>query len=116
MNREQKGTILGKRVEGAIGLFLLIPPFLGVIAFTLNLFGNDGDFASMTNLSRCWVFYMNTFEANTSAMSSVAPITPIYLALMAMVGAYLIKDSLKYFFIKLEKPEEPKKEKPKPEV
>jgi hypothetical protein len=25
---------------------------------------------------------------------------PIYLALMAMVGAYLIKDSVKYFFMK----------------
>lgn len=41
---------------------------------------------------------------------------PIYLGMMAMVGAYLIKDSLYYFFIEEDKPIESKSEETKQNV
>lgn len=79
----------GKIIEAIIGIILLIPPILGVVAFTLNLFDWGGEFAKMSNLSSEW--------------SSSAP---IFLGLMALAGVYLIKDNIKYFI-----PDKNKKEK-----
>jgi hypothetical protein len=62
------------------------------------LFDNDGEFARMRNLSGDWT---TNYSDGGGGMSAA----PIYLALMALAGAYLIKDGLKYFFIKEEKPE-----------
>lgn len=56
----------------------------------------------MRDLSGAW-----TAEYSDGGGMSAAP---IYLGMMAMVGAYLIKDSLHYFFIKEEKSEESPKE------
>jgi hypothetical protein len=101
MNNEEKALIKAKKVECCIGFFFLIPPILGAIAFIFNLLGSDGDFARMSNLSSSWT---NDYAYNAGGGMSAAP---IYLAIMAMVGAYLIKDGLKYFFIKEDKPEAP---------
>lgn len=90
MKKEEKALIIGKRIECCIGIFLLIPPILGVIAFTLCLFGVEGKFASLRNLLYFWCGF------GQGAMSAA----PIYMAIMAFVGAYLIKDSLKYLFLK----------------
>ena len=90
-----KATIIGKRIECIIGIILLVPVFLGVIAFVSNLFGSDGDFASMSDLSYKWTCDWSG-ESGCGGMSAA----PIYLALMAIAGAYLIKDSFKYFFMK----------------
>ena len=89
-----KATIIGKRIECIIGIILLVPVFLGVIAFVSNLFGSDGDFASMSDLSYKWTC---DWSGESGGGMSAAP---IYLALMAIAGAYLIKDSFKYFFMK----------------
>ena len=101
MNNEEKALIKAKKIECWIGIFFLIPPFLGVIAFVFNLLGSDGDFVRMSNLSSSWT---NDYAYNAGGGMSAAP---IYLAIMAMVGAYLIKDGLKFFFIKEDKQESP---------
>ncbi len=90
-----KATIIGKRIECIIGIFLLVPVFLGVIAFVSNLLGDDGEFARMSELSYKWSCDWSG-ENGGGGMSAA----PIYLALMAIAGAYLIKDGLKYFFMK----------------
>lgn len=95
MNNEEKALIKAKKIESIIGFFFLIPPILGVIAFVLCLFHSGGDFALMKYLSPRWTY---SFADNGGGMSAAH----IYLALMAMAGAYLIKDSLKYLFIKIE--------------
>lgn len=106
MSKEEKALIKAKKIQCILGIFFLIPPILGVIAFVLNLLGSDGDFAKMRNLSFHWVC---DYSSDGGGGMSAAP---IYLGMMAMVGAYLIKDSLQYFFIEEEKPEESKVEEP----
>ena len=107
MNNEEKALIKAKKFECWIGFFFLIPPILGVIAFVFNLLGNDGDFAKMSNLSYKWT--CDYYGDGGSAMSAA----PIYLALMALAGAYLIKDSLKYLFMTSEEKKEVTPEVPK---
>lgn len=88
-----------KTIRNIVGAIFLIPPILGVISFSLSLFGCQWKFASMQNLSPKWSCYaakggphyekkygeIGTYYGATSA-------TPIYLGLMAIAGAYLIKD------------------------
>ena len=109
MNNEEKALIKAKKIECFIGFFFLIPPILGVIAFVFCLFDNDGEFARMRNLSPNWT---NDFSSNAGGGMSAAP---IYLALMALAGAYLIKDSMKYLFMSTEEKKEVAPEAPKPE-
>jgi len=111
----KKSEVYGKRVECIIGLILLIPPILGVIAFTISIFANNyaGDFASMHYLSSKWSAFvmvpesqslesLESFDLTNGVNGSAAATSalPIYLGLMAMVGAYLIKNSAQSFFTK----------------
>ena len=96
-----KAVIIGKRIECVIGIILLIPVILGVIAFVLCLFNGPNDFCTMNNLSCAWSYSLNPYSdlrglAAAGAMSSA----PIYLGLMAIAGVLLIKDSFKYLFMK----------------
>ena len=104
----EKAVIIGKRIECVIGMILLVPAFLGIIAFVLCLFDCSNDFSTMDNLSQTWSDSLQSFEnreiysgkvthfAAVEAMSSAQ----IYLGLMAIAGVWLIKDSFKYFFMK----------------
>ena len=86
--------VKAKRIECFIGLFLLLPPILGVIAFVLQIFEADTDFSMMRELSSAW-----TAKYDQGGGMSAAP---IYLAVMALAGVYLIKDSIHYLFVKIE--------------
>lgn len=88
----EKAEIIGKRIECIIGIIMLVPVFLGIIAFIFDVFNVEEGFVSIDTLSGEWT----ACYFNGGGMSAA----PIYLALMAMVGAYLIKDSVKYFFMK----------------
>jgi len=99
----EKAVIIGKRIECIIGIILLVPVFLGVIAFVICLFNGSNEFCTLDNLSRTWSYSTKQFSnvrgsgfAAAGAMSS----TPIYLGLMAIAGVWLIKDSFKYLFMK----------------
>ena len=96
-----KATIKAKKVECLIGIFFLIPPVLGALAFVLQLFGADTDFSKMYNLSARWTthVYYNEEGGGGGGMSAA----PVYLGLMALAGAYLIKDSFYSFFHEEEK-------------
>lgn len=91
MNNQEKAITKEKKLEFWLGIFFLIPPILGVIAFVLCLFDIDSHFSSLSNLSSDWT----THYDNGGGMSAA----PIYLGLMAIVGAYLIKNSARYIFI-----------------
>ena len=100
----EKAVIIGKRIECIIGIILLVPVFMGVIAFMLCLFNGTNEFCTLDNLSSTWSYSLkpfrstpySSFQAAAGAMSSA----PIYLGLMAIAGVWLIKDSFKYFFMK----------------
>ena len=95
---EDRKTIIEKKIECIIGLFFLIPPIIGVVAFILSLIDPYMDFANLDFLSAEWTAIVDTGGGMSAA--------PIYLAIMAFVGAYLIKDKLRYF-IKDKKEENP---------
>lgn len=101
MTKEEKASARAKKIQCAIGLFFLIPPILGVLAFVFCLLGSDGSFSEMRDLSEPWTTRYGYDRGGGGGMSAA----PIYLGLMAMTGAYLIKDSLKYFFMGEEKPQ-----------
>lgn len=97
-----RAIIIGKRIECIIGIILLIPVFLGVIAFVLCLFSGSGCFYTLNNLSGTWSYSLESYTSrrfdsgiSVGAMSSA----PIYLGLMAIAGVLLIKDGFKYFFM-----------------
>ena len=93
MNNQEKAITKEKKMEFWLGVFFLIPPILGVIAFVLCLFDIDSHFSKLSNLSSDWT--TNYGYDNGGGGVSAAP---IYLGLMAIVGAYLIKNSARYIF------------------
>lgn len=92
MNKQEKAITKAKKTECVIGIFFLIPPILGVFFFLINLCDVRGDFVDMTNLSGQWDWHSGDSGASMSP-------APVYLGLMAIAGAYLIKDSLAAFFM-----------------
>lgn len=106
MNKEDKAFVKAKKFQAYLGIFFLIPPILGVVAFVICLLGGDGGFERMSNLSYNWV---SDYAMNGGGGMSAAP---VYLGMMAMVGAYLIKDSLHYLFMEEENKKIASSEKP----
>ena len=93
MNKKEAALVKAKKIQCALGIFFLIPAILGVIAFVFNLLGSNGHFAEMHDLSYHWTCDFH-YDQGGGGMSAA----PIYLGMMALAGAYLIKDSLVYFF------------------
>lgn len=89
----EKAIIKAKKIECWIGIFFLIPPILGALAFVLQLFNADTDFSMMNDLSSSW-----TTEYGYDGGGGMSA-APVYLGLMALAGVWLIKDSLQYLFI-----------------
>lgn len=73
----------GIRLERIFGIILLIPPIIGVLLFLLNLFSDD--LGKMSNLSHAWT---GDWGSSGGGYTSAAP---IYLGLMAIAGALLLK-------------------------
>ena len=77
------------RLERIFGIILLIPPTIGVFLFLLNLLSNDpGKIAEMRNLSSEWT---GTYGYGDSGGGGYTSAAPIYLGLMAISGAILLK-------------------------
>ncbi|QEC68734.1 hypothetical protein FRZ67_16005 [Panacibacter ginsenosidivorans] len=78
------------RLERVFGIILLIPPTIGVILFLINLVSNDpGRIPEMRNLSSNWTGDYN--YARDSGGGGYTSAAPIYLGLMAIAGALLLK-------------------------
>lgn len=76
-----------KNLQKTIGYILLFPPVLSVLLFIICLLINDcGDIPSLKNLSGEW-------SGNYGESGGYMSATPVYFGLMAIAGAYLIKDS-----------------------
>lgn len=89
----EESKIKGKKIECIIGILFLIPPILGVFAFVLCLFDCNWHFATMRDLSTNWTC---DYSSGGGGMSAA----PIYLGLMALAGAWLVKDSIQYLIKK----------------
>lgn len=73
-------------VQLLFGVIFLIPPFLGTIFFTLDVFDIGGRISSLHYLSTNWTGDSNSMSA-----------APIYLGLMAIAGALIIHSAIKNF-------------------
>lgn len=97
---KDESVILEKKIECVLGIVFVIPPILGVVAFLMNLFDIESfnHFSSLSNLSFNWTggYGYSSDGGGGGAMSA----TPLYLGLMAIAGAYLIKNNIRYFFLK----------------
>ena len=78
--------------EAKIGILFLIPPILGVINFLL-IFIDVLDFEDFPEVWTCIDDY-SKWE-HSSYGYAATPAIPLYLGLMAIAGAYLIKGNLK---------------------
>lgn len=77
-------------LERIVGIIFIIPPILGVIFFILNVFiSYVGDLPELDNLSSNWT---GSYSRDGGGFTSAAP---IYLGLMAIAGAMLLKESKK---------------------
>ncbi len=82
-NKKNKNFI---NTESIIGFILLTPPIIGVLLFILNLFSKDfGRIVELRNLSAEWT---GNFSGDGGGYMSASP---IYLGLMVIAGAYLLK-------------------------
>ena len=88
----ERETILAKKIEAIIGLVMLIPVVIGIVSFFLALISGG---LELRNGYHCiWAVH---YEG--AAMSP----TPIFYGLFALAAVFILKDSLKYLFIKLPK-------------
>lgn len=79
--------------EAKIGIIFLIPPIIGVIMFIFHLFDAGFNFEYFPEAWNCVTHYSSReFSENGYAAT---PAIPLYLGLMAIAGAYLIKGNLK---------------------
>lgn len=90
--------------EAIIGMIFLLPAVIGVICFIVNLC-TEGDKCDLNSLRGAWDGYGEGSSSNA----------PIFFGLMAIAGVYMLKNSLRYLFLKEEKPEEEKKPTPEEE-
>lgn len=106
----KKSEVYGKRIECILGFILLLPPIIGVVAFTICIFSNSyaGDFACMKYLGENWTAIVRvpqheTFDLLSNGITGSAAAmsaAPFYLGLMAIAGAYLVKNNMQSFFTK----------------
>lgn len=92
-------TIMKKKIdiEKLIGIILLIPPLISVLLFTINLFSSDaGSISTMNNLSHSWTgeysgVHYNRGHFECCGSGGYTSSAPIYLGLMAIAGAILVR-------------------------
>ena len=94
-----------KTIEAILGLLFCLPAVIGVICFIGNLC-TKGDTCDLRSLSGQWDWHNGSGYEGTGASASP---TPVYFGLMAIAGAYMLKNSLRYLLLKEDKPEETKK-------
>ena len=90
MEKADKGLIIEKRLEFILGLFMMLPSIIYVVWLSYQIIYdydiNDYD------IIRSKLFIVD----NNSLLY-------IYLSVLPLVGMYLIKNSFRYFFVKIPK-------------
>ncbi len=88
MTKTEKAIAIEKKIECIVGFLFLIIPIIALFCFLLSWFeiSTDRWFVGLLNLSGHWA------GDNSTA--------PIYIGLMALAGAYLVKDGIRFFILK----------------
>lgn len=72
-----------KILESILGLIFLIPAIISVYCFLVNLL-SEGKMCDLRSLSGLWDYY---------------GLSIIYVSIIALVGAYMLKNSSRYVFL-----------------
>lgn len=86
-------NLWGLNWEAKIGILFLIPPIIGVIMFIIELFDASFNFEYFPESWNC--ISDHSSRKHGSYGLAATPAIPLYLGLMAIAGAYLIKGNLK---------------------
>ena len=86
-------NLWGLNWEAKIGILFLIPPIIGAFMFIFNLFDAGFELSYFPEAWNCISDY--SIWENSSYGYAATPAIPMYLGLMAIAGAYLIKGNLK---------------------
>lgn len=90
MEKADKGLIIEKRLEFILGLFMMLPSIIYVVWLSYQII-YDYDINGY-DIIRSKLFIVD----NNSLLY-------IYLSVLPLVGMYLIKNSFRYFFVKIPK-------------
>ena len=82
-------NLWGLNWEAKIGILFIIPPIIGVIMFIVELLDTGFD---LEDFPEAWNCIRSGWD---NAAYAGTPAVPLYLGLMAIAGAYLIKGNLK---------------------
>lgn len=85
MTQNERHVIVGKKIQAWLGVFFLFVPIIAIIG--LILFSID-EMLSLNNVRDIWSF----FKGND--------VSQVFVALIALAGAYLLKDNIQYLFIR----------------
>lgn len=80
--------------EAKIGILFLIPPIIGVIFFILNLMHAQLGFESFPDSWNCISASDYGYAYGWAYGYAATPAIPLYMGLMAIAGAYLLKGNL----------------------
>ena len=89
MEKADKGLIIEKKLEFILGLFMMLPSIIDVVWLLFQII--DNYFKNYSGVDFC---FWNKPDDSFSF---------IYLSVLPLVGMYLIKNSFRYFFVKIPK-------------
>ncbi len=89
----ERETIIAKRIEAIIGIVMLLPTIIGIISFFVSFSSGGFDLEDL-RVYGCWDWH------STDGGASASP-APVFLGLLAIASALILKDSLKYLFVQL---------------
>ncbi len=90
MEKADKGLIIEKRLEFILGLFMMLPSIIYVVWLSFQIIYDYG--INYDDYIHSYLFIVD----NNSLLY-------IYLSVLPLVGMYLIKNSFRYFFVKIPK-------------
>ena len=90
MEKADKGLIIEKRLEFILGLFMMLPSIIYVVWLSFQIIKD---------------YYFNTYRDVDTYFWDISnnSFLFIYLSILPLVGMYLIKNSFRYFFVKIPK-------------
>lgn len=90
MEKADKGLIIEKRLEFILGLFMMLPSIIYVVWLSFQII-DDYD------INDYYIIRSKLFIVDNNSLLY------IYLSVLPLVGMYLIKNSFRYFFVKIPK-------------
>lgn len=90
MEKADKGLIIEKRLEFILGLFMMLPSIIYVVWLSFPIINEY----YIKNYSDVSPYFWDLKYDN---------LLYIYLSVLPLVGMYLIKNSFRYFFVKIPK-------------